>query len=232
MAFPTTHWSAIVSARDGQGESLEQLCREYWPPVYAFLRQRNPPHDAKDLAQGFFEFILSRNFLDQVEREGGRFRSFLLAALRHYVSNVYRQSRAQKRGGGRWVVRLDEVDGEGQRLLDPPDPGLSPAEAFDREWARTVFANAAARLRAEEARRGHGGLLEVLEPVLFGDGDPGTYQQIGARFGMSVGAVKQRAQRLRERLRYLIRECVERTVRDPEDVEDELRHLTCLLARG
>lgn len=221
-----------MSAGHGREESLEQLCREYWPPVYAFLRQRNPHHDAKDLAQGFFEFILSREFLAQVECEGGRFRSFLLAALKHYVSDVYDRSRAQKRGGGRWVVRLDEVDGEGQRLLDPPDPGLSPAEAFDREWARTVFANAAGRLRAEEARRGHGELLEVLEPVLFGDSDPGTYQRIGVRFGMSEGAVKQRARRLRERLRYLIREGVERTVRDPKDVEDELRHLTCLLARG
>ncbi|MBI2928084.1 MAG: sigma-70 family RNA polymerase sigma factor [Verrucomicrobia bacterium] len=233
--FATTRWTVVLAAREGEGtqarEALETLCRAYWYPLYAFLRRDGQsPEDAEDLTQAFFARLLERNYLAQVGREKGRFRSFLLATLKHFLCDEHDKERAQKRGGGSEVISLDAASAEERYQLEPADE-RSPDKLFERRWAMTVLDQAAARLREIYAAEGKAILYDELKPFLSGDKNVPPYAEVATRLGLGEGAVKSAIHRLRLRQRELIREQVANTVSTAAEIDDEIRHLIAVLAR-
>lgn len=227
-AFLTTHWSVVLAARDGQGTqaqaALEELCGGYWRPIYAYLRRVGyAPHDAQDLAQGFFAHFLEHGFLQRLHHCEGRFRSFLLTFLKRFLSDERDKAKAEKRGGGRQIFSLDECSLEEQRLgsLERLDAG----EAFDRRWAMTLLARAQDRLRAEYASTNKAQTYEALEPFLSGEGSPRSYAEVAAQLGMPENSVKSAIHRLRRRYGEMIREEVAQTVEAPPLINEEIRYL-------
>jgi RNA polymerase sigma factor (sigma-70 family) len=232
--FVTTHWSLVLSARDpGAPQSaaaLEKLCRAYWPPIYAFVRrQGHKPEDAQDLTQEFFARLLEKNFLVQVNQARGRFRSFLLASLKHFLANEWNKAKAQKRGGGKIFVPIDLANTETSFGFEPAD-NLTAEKIFERRWALTLLDHVLRRLREEHVRDGKEKLFEQLKPTLTEDSRNVRYTEIAARLGTSEGAVKVAVHRLRQRYRELFRAEIADTVADPGEVEDEIRNLFAALA--
>ncbi len=229
--FPPTMWSAIVSAREGGGsaaqKSLERLARAYWQPLYLFVRRSGHGHEeARDLTQGFFAHLLSRDFLKNLRPEAGRFRGFLVRSLQRWLCDQFDRRTAAKRGGGEVPVSL-EVLGEGQGA--PTAPEESPERAFDRQWAREIVARAVAALQREWAARAE--LFAALRPSLDPQaaGSLAAYAEIAERLGLTEQAVKSAAFRLRQEYVASIRAEVRSTVADPGEVDDEIRHLVSLL---
>ncbi|MBL9140015.1 MAG: sigma-70 family RNA polymerase sigma factor [Verrucomicrobiales bacterium] len=213
-------------------EALEQLCRAYWFPLYAYVRRRGyDAHAAQDLTQGFFARLLERNDLAGLTREGGRFRSFLLTALNHFLVNEHEKSRTQKRGGGRLLLSLDETAAE-DRYLHVPSHSDSPDGAFERQWALAVMEQAMARLAEEQAAAGKTADFEVLKPFLSREPDSGEYADLAAKLGTAPGTLAVRVHRLRERFRAMVRAVVADTVDSPWEVEAEMRHLLRALEAG
>jgi RNA polymerase sigma-70 factor (ECF subfamily) len=199
----------------------------YWKPLYAWLRRRGTAaHEAEDLVQGFFGSLLERKDIASVDAARGRFRSFLLAALRNYVANQRDFDRAARRGGGRRLVSLDIASAEGELSLEPADPRPweSHDAAFDRAWAETVLARVRERLRAEYAARDREDRYERLALHLT-DESPPAYARTAEMLGMSVGAVKLAVHRLRQEFRDFLRQEVAQTVRTPSDVNAEIGDL-------
>lgn len=232
-SFPTTHWSVVLNAGDGaapaNGRALEELCRAYWCPLYAFLRRRgHSPHDAQDLTQGFLARVIAREDLGEVGPEKGRFRTFLLTALRNFTIKQVEHDRAAKRGGGTVAVPIDAEEGERLSLPDLSAP--SPEAAFDRQWARTILGRALTRLREEHVARRKESFFEALAPFLEG-ADANEYEAVAARLGMKKGAVAVAVHRMRGRLQELLRAEVSQTVGSCADAEAELRELLETLAR-
>ncbi len=227
--FHTTHWSVVVSARgdrSGARVALEKLCQAYWYPLYAFVRRQGlSEHDAQDLTQEFFARLLEKDWLAGVDRERGRFRSWLLAALKHFLANEWTRNRTQKRGGGAVLFSFDELDAESRLRHEPATD--SPEQIYDRRWAMTLLEQVMARLRTEMAGAGKLGHFEALKFCLTGE--KSGYAEVGARLGMSEGAVKVAVHRLRERYRALLRAEIAETVATEEEVEDELRALLTAL---
>jgi len=229
--FNTTHWSLVLLA--GQADSpraeaaLETLCRTYWYPLYAFVRrQGHAPHDAQDLTQEFFARLLENGKLQLADRERGRFRSFLLASLKHFLVNEWVRGQAQKRGGGQKVFSLDEEAAE--RIYQQEPGGQVPAEnLYDKRWAMTLLERAMERLGADYAKAGKRALFDQLRPLLLAEASNDTYRELAASLVMSEGAVKVALHRLRHRFRDTVREEVAETVATPADVDEELR---CLMA--
>jgi DNA-directed RNA polymerase specialized sigma24 family protein len=231
-AFVTTHWSVVLQA---QGESpaahqaLEDLCRTYWRPIYAFVRREGArPEEAKDITQGFFALILERKDFNSVRQEKGRLRSFLLAALKHFMANERRDAATLKRGGGRTLLPLDEAEFYETGDLDRSDM-LTADLLYDRKWAFTVLDRVFARLREESQGSANTPLQERLNTLLSDEPDRPSQAEIAREFGMTENAVKQAFHRLRQRYRQLLREEVAQTVATPAEVEDELRHLIVAL---
>lgn len=227
--FAATHWSLVLAAgRDGTPAArtaLEKLCRTYWPPLYAFVRRSgHAPADAQDLTQGFFLQLLQRNFLDGVDPRKGRFRSFLLAALQHHLSNERDRARAHKRGGGLVPISIDAQDAEGRYLLEPADP-MTPEKLFERRWALTVLDQAVARLQKEYAASGREAIFAQLKGELTSTAERPPHAKIGRELGMTPGAVKVAAHRLRQRFGEVLRAEIAETVARPEDIEEEIHHL-------
>lgn len=227
--FSTTHWSLVVAARpDEAGRSraraaLEALCRAYWYPLYAFVRTSgHGSDDAQDLTQAFFLRILETDGLAAADPARGRFRSYLLGAMKHFLANEWHRARAQKRGGGVTILDLDALDPEARYALEPA-VAADPEAEFDREWARESIARAMERLRAESKARGKGELFAVLAGSLAGE-EPAR-DETAARLGMTAGAVKVAVHRLRARYRELLRAEIAETVSDPTEVDLEMRHL-------
>jgi RNA polymerase sigma-70 factor (ECF subfamily) len=217
--------SATGESRPEVHEELAGLCRQYWPPLYAFLRRQGySPPDAEDLVQGFFERLLAEDFLRDVAREKGRFRSFLLAALRHHVANVHRHDRSQRRGGAVPHLTLDDPGVE-ERCHAALATGAEPDLVFDRVWAETVLSRAAVLLREEYAASGRGNIYGVICRWLALEAKPGEYARIAPTLDMTEGALAVAVHRLRQRYRQLARAQVAETVRTPADIDDELRHL-------
>lgn len=229
--FPPTMWSAILSAREGGGtaaqKSLERLARAYWQPLYLFVRRSGHGHEeARDLTQGFFAHLLSRDFLKNLRPEAGRFRGFLVRSLQRWLMDQHDRRTAAKRGGGEQPVSLDALgDGAGA----PAAQGESPERAFDRQWAREIVARALTALQRSWADRA--GLFAALRPSL----DPQSaatlppYVEIAASLGLTEQAVKSAAFRLRQEYVVAVRAEVRSTVADPAEVDDEIRHLVSLL---
>lgn len=230
--FATTHWSVIGKAGNHDEQSLNTLCETYREPLLIYLRCIGKDHEtASDLVQGFFEQLLKHDFLDGVTREKGRFRTFLIASLKHYLSDQYDRQCAAKRGGGVQPASLDVVDEASHPALQVTDPRIGPDRAFDRAWAETVFAHALTRLRQECVMAGRGDLFAAVEPLMHQDEDAPSYREAASQLGMSDGALRLAAKRLRDRLRHLIREEIRQTVADERQWESELRYLVELFSR-
>lgn len=229
--FATTHWSVVLEAgkqgRPQAAAALEKLCRSYWYPLYAFIRHRGySPEDAQDLTQGFLAGLLATGSLDTVHPTKGRFRSFLLAALNHFLANEWDKARTLKRGGNRTMVSLDAA--ESRYDAEPRDP-LSPDRLFERRWALTLLEQVSARLSAEYRSTNRGPLFESLQVYLAGEKGLPPYQHTADRLGLSLDAVKKAVERLRRRYGELMREEIARTVSEPAEVDQEIRYLRTVL---
>ncbi len=234
-AFVTTRWSVVLKAGESDSpkarEALASLCQVYWRPLYAYVRRRGyQPADAEDLTQEFFARLLDRNDLTAVSPERGRFRSYLLAAMNHFLSDEWDKARARKRGGGR-VIRLETSVAE-SAYADSHADGLTGETLFDRRWAITVLEEVYQRLRREYEREGKGALFETLRFSLMGERDAAPYADLAAELRMSEGALKVAVHRLRRRYRMRLRELIAETVSSSGEVEDELRYLLRALGHG
>jgi RNA polymerase sigma factor (sigma-70 family) len=205
--------------------ALEQLCRTYWYPIYAYVRRSGlTPADAEDLTQEFFARLLAGDFLARADPAKGRFRSYLLTGLKHLLSDERKKAGRVKRGGDRSLVSFDEVEAEDRYRLELTDP-LTPERAFERGWATMVLAQAAAQLRAEYSAAGKERLYEQLSEFRLDGGEPRSYAEVAIKAGLSESAIKSAVHRLRRRHYQLVREEIARTVAAPADVDEEIRHL-------
>lgn len=229
--FNTTHWSLVLLAGETQAPhadaALDKLCRTYWYPLYAYVRRAgHEAQDAQDLTQEFFARLLEKKYLRLADRERGRFRSFLLKSLQHFLVNDWVRGQAQKRGGGQKVFSLDEEAAERAYLQQPADQ-LAPESLYDKRWAVTLLERAMERLGADYAAAGKRELFDRLKPLLLTEGSGDSYRQLAGPLGLSEGAVKVAVHRLRQRFRDAVRAEIAQTVATPEEVDEELR---CLMA--
>jgi RNA polymerase sigma factor (sigma-70 family) len=232
VAFTTTHWSVVLEAQGptpAAQAALEKLCRTYWLPIYAFVRQQgNEPEQAKDLTQGFFALLLERRDLDAVRREKGRLRSYLLTSLKHFLTNERERAMAIKRGEGRRLIPLDEMHERERAGFEPVDTS-SASQIYERRCALALLDQVLTRLGDEYLAAGNASLFQRLEPLLMDEPDRPSQAQIAHDLDMTENAVKQALHRLRERYRQLLREEIAHTVMVPGDIEDELRYLIAVL---
>ncbi len=227
--FATTHWSVVLAAADLEkpeaAAALEKLCRTYWYPLYVYIRRRGySPEDAQDLTQEFFYRLLKRSTFAAADRAKGRFRSFLLGTLKHFLADEQDKAAAQKRGGGRTIISWEREYAEKRFGAEPADE-LSPDKLFDRRWALTVLEQATARLRARYQAEGNLELFDALSCYLTQEMPAPSYAETAARLGLSETAVASAIFRLRKSYHALVREEVAQTVSDPQDLEDEICHL-------
>jgi RNA polymerase sigma-70 factor (ECF subfamily) len=229
-SLAATRWTLVIAAANTDSpepamRALTELCQTYWPPLYAYIRRQGcDPHESEDLTQEFFSRLLEKNYLADADPAKGKFRSFLLASLKHFLSNERDRARAQKRGGGQTVIALDGLTEAARSRIEPVD-NASPDKAFDRQWALTVLDQALKRLRTEFAATGREQLFDEMKAFLTGDAPAQSHAKIGAKCGMSDGAVKVAVHRMRRRYRDLLREEVAQTVTTPEEIEGEIREL-------
>ena len=230
-----TVWSVVLAAGSTDSlvarPALQQLCSTYWYPLYSFVRrQGHGAAESEDLTQSFFASLLARNGFQGLDRARGRFRTFLLAAMRNHLSNVRVHEHAQKRGGGQELVSLDAAAAEDRFALEPRDLALTPERAFDRQWALALLDAAFRRLQDEYKRNGDRALFEELQGTLSGDTVDGGYVAAAARLDMTEGAVKVAVHRLRQRYRQMLRSEAAGTTVGPVDADAELRELFAALS--
>lgn len=234
--FCTTHWTIVLAAGDPSApnaqEALAELCRAYWHPVYVYVRRRgHASHDAEDLTQEFFARLLEKNYLEGLNRDGGKFRSFLLTAVKRFLANQWEYAQAKKRGGGVSIIRLDQHDAESRYRFEPSD-SLTPEALFDRRWAFAVLERVMERLKAEHCAAGKAELFNRLQPLLSGKLDSVRYMEMAAGLELSEGALKVAVHRLRKRYGVLLREEIAKTVAKPEDIHEEIRYLISVAGSG
>ena len=234
--FATTRWSVVLAA--GQGgtthsqAALGKLCQTYWYPLYAYVRRRgHSPEDAQDLTQEFFAQLLERQALAKADPNRGRFRSFLLGSLNHFLANEWQKARAQKRGSGRELLSLDWAAAEDRFDLEPADHA-APDRIFEKQWALTLLSEVLNRLEQEYRGAGKADWFLELKQTLMGVRESQPYVELANRLGVSESAVKVAVHRLRKRYRELVREEIAGTLAGPQDVEPEMRHLFSVLAAG
>lgn len=232
--FMTTQWSVVLAAVGGQTEAsrkaLALLCERYWYPVYAYIRKRgHDVEDAQDLTQGFFARLMEKDYLKDVKRERGRFRSFLLASVKHYIANEAARARAQKRGGGQAPLSLDFEVAEGRYRLESVDD-LTPDKIYERRWALALLDRTLGRLRDELAGESKANTFERLKPYLTSDAPRAPYRQLAEDLGTTEGAAKVAVHRLRRRFGDLVREEIVQTLANPDEVEDEIQYLFAVFA--
>jgi RNA polymerase sigma factor (sigma-70 family) len=234
--FLTTRWSVILNAqRDTSPDArraLEMFCRVYWYPVYAYLRRAGQaPHDAEDLTQEFFARLLEKDWLLAATPEKGRFRTFLLVALKRFVAKEWHRSNAQKRGGAQPHLPLETADAE-RRYAGEPVEALAADEIYERRWAMTLLDQTLDELSTEFARAGKTADFECLKRWLTADRGQIPYGQLATQLQTSEGAARVAVHRLRKRFRQLFREAIAHTVAEGENVDEEIRHLVGVLSRG
>lgn len=227
--FATTHWSIVLAAGHGsQPDSkaaLAKLCEAYWYPLYAYVRRRGYDADeSQDLTQEFFTVLLEKESLRAADRERGRFRSFLLTAMRRFLTKEWAKAHAKKRGGARTPIPLDPRDGETRYALEPSHD-WTPERIYERRWAMTLLDQVMAELRGKYAADGKEQLFDSLKALLIRAADAPPYSRIAADLGMTEGGVKVAVHRLRRRYRELLHSVIAQTVAHPDDVDDELRFL-------
>jgi RNA polymerase sigma-70 factor (ECF subfamily) len=234
--FVTTHWSVVLAAGHGDTtracDALAHLCKTYWYPLYAYARRRGcPPHDAQDLTQEFFARLLAGNWVAKADRQRGRFRSFLLSAMKHFMANEWNRASAQKRGGGQPILSLNDDSAEHRYRLEPAEK-TTPESLFERGWALTLLDGVLTRLEEEYRREGKQAWMEAMRPALTTDRGAIDYAGMAGKLDITETAARVAAHRLRQRYRQLIRAEVAGTVASPEEVEAEMRHLFQVLANG
>jgi len=220
--------SAGRSRSPEASRALATLCENYWFPLYAFVRRSgHTAEDAQDLTQEFFARLLAQRFLAKADRQKGKFRSFLLGTLKHFLADQWDRVRAQKRGGGQTVISFDSLDAEARYRLEPASD-LTPERMFEKQWALSLLDHVLSRLHAEMAAAGKSALFEAVKDTLTGVRSI-TYAAIGAELGMTEGAVKVAAHRMRRRYRALLQEEIAQTVASSDEIGDEIRYLlSCL----
>lgn len=232
--FVTTRWTLVLQAGDtgsaAADEALERLCRAYWYPLYVFVRKRGATqHDAEDLTQAFFTRLLERGYLSGLDRNKGKFRSFLLTAFQHFTANHRRDAHAQKRGGGCSFISLDEtLEGEAQLQREFAD--VSAEKSFERQWAMTLLEQVVERLRNEFVAAEKGALFVELKVFLTGDKRACSYAELATELGMTEAALKMAVSRMRQRYGELLRIEIANTVSRPEEVEEEMQALFAALS--
>jgi len=232
-AFRTTHWSVVLNAADLESpqaaEAMSRLCQVYWYPLYAYVRRKGQkPEEAQDLTQEFFARLLAKNYLRSLDRQKGKFRSFLLAAMEHFLAKEWRDAHRLKRGGGRVILSLDECDAENRYKVDAVE-SMTAERIYERRWTLALLEQALKRLREEFAANGRLALFEALEIYMTGERAPCTYAEVALKLDMTEGAVKVAVHRMRARYGELVRAEIANTVSREEDVEEELRHLLASL---
>jgi RNA polymerase sigma factor (sigma-70 family) len=233
-SFALTRWSVVLAAGSNDStharDALETLCRAYWHPVYAFIRRQGyGPHDAQDLTQEFFARLLQKNYLGGVDRAKGRFRSFLLVCIKHFLANEWDKAGAQKRGAHPLLIPINFSAADSSRGVEPAEADTAD-RIFERRWALTLLEKVLGRLRAEYTRDGKAKAFEELKSTLTGERRAVPYAEIARRLDISEGAVKVAVYRLRQRYRGLLREEIAHTVSGPEQVEEEIRSLFSALS--
>lgn len=231
--FATTRWAVVMAARDGDttaaAEPFEELCRAYWAPIYAYIRRDGYGiEDAQDLTQEFFARWLEKRWLRHLEDQRGRFRSFLLTFLKHFLSDHRDRVSALKRGGGRQFIALDQFEAEERERIEPVD-ALTPDQVFDRRWLQRLNERAVERLRREYESAGKLDLFELFKEVRRGGSPDETQAEMGRRLGVSTSAVKSALHRFHRRQSELLLEEVAHTVGRADAVTDELRELLAAL---
>jgi RNA polymerase sigma factor (sigma-70 family) len=227
--FPATHWSVVLAV--GKSDvaraeaALEQLCRTYWYPLYAFARRAgyNPP-DAEDLTQSFFAYLIKTKLVGKARETEGRFRSFLLASFKNFLRVEHARSHAQKRGGGQFHISLEAQKAE-ERFAGELATDINPESLFMKNWALTVVDHTLNLLETEFHQAGRQKLFERLLPFLQGDLGVLTYAETARGLGLQEGAIKMTVHRMRRRYRELLHSTVAHTVGNPLEVEEELRFL-------
>lgn len=232
--FHSTRWSLVVAA--GQGSTLHSkralasLCETYWYPLYSYVRRRVPNvEEAHDLTQAFFAELLEKDYIAAAVPERGKFRAFLLTAFKHFLSKQWEMQRALKRGGGRLPISLDFNEADSNIRIEPPDSGLTPEQAYDREWAIALLNLILGRLEEELKSSNKGEQFAALKGFIIGDHSETTYTQVALELNMTEAAAKKSASRMRARYRELLREEISQTVNAPSDVDDEIRDLFATL---
>lgn len=231
--FRTTHWTVVLSAtRDGSAKaqaSWEELCETYWFPLYAFIRKRGyDPHTAEDLTQSFFAFLIEKDALGKVERQKGKFRSFLIASAKNFLANDWNRAQTAKRGGRYSFVAWEEECAEERYQLEA-DLQFSAEMVFDRTWASVLLERVQTQLAEEFRIAGKEELFQTLRTKLLGDDAP-AYVECAHKLQLSEGAIRMTVTRMRKRLRDILREEIARTVATPDEIEEEVRHFLTLIS--
>ncbi len=232
--FPKTRWSVVLAAtQQSSPESaaaLDLLCRAYWYPLYAYARRcGQSPQDAQDITQGFFCRLLEKRWLDSADPDKGKLRTFLIVALKHFMSKEWRRAAAQRRGGGEPQIQFDTAFAESRYAVDTSS--LPADEAFDQQWALTLLDLTVRRLHEEFVVAGKAGDFEVLKSCLMAERGAIDYAAVAGRLGMNKGAARVAVHRLRKRFREVYREEIAQTLADGADLDGESRHLAAALAR-
>lgn len=232
--FVTTHWSVVMSACDRPSpqsyQALETLCRTYWHPLYAYIRHLgHGPQDAEDLTQEFFARLLSKQYLKAADRQKGRFRTFLLVALKRFLANEWKKGRALKRGGGQSMLPFDTVLAEKLYTAESPSQS-SPEQLYERRWALALVEQALGRLRADYERQGKSAEFERLKAYLTAERGGIPYAQVASQLDISEGAARVSIHRLRRRFRELFQQEVAGTLANPDNLQEEMRHLQEVLS--
>jgi RNA polymerase sigma factor (sigma-70 family) len=233
-AFTATHWTTVLAAGQPDSsraaEALAALCHRYWYPLYAFVRRNGfDEHEAQDMTQEFFARLLEKNWLQSVDRQKGRFRSWLLAALDHFLANEWARRKTEKRGGQATFLPLDAASAETRYLLEPVDE-QTPEKIYERRWALTLLEQSLAALKAEYSTEGKAEQFDAMQVHLSGERGPNAYAESAARLGMTEGAVRVGVHRMRRRMGESLRAEIAHTVADASEVEGELKHLLAVLA--
>lgn len=231
--FATTHWTVVLAGGQtnypAAAQALEKLCRAYWYPLYVFVRRQGYPcHDAQELTQEFFSRLIEKNYLRDVAREKGKFRSFLLAAMKHFLANERKRAGRLKRGGGHGFVSLDREDAEA-RFLAEPATEETPEKTYEQRWATTVMEQALSQLRVEWVDAGKSEQFEQLKTFLSNEPAEGEYPQVAAKLNVTTGTLAVAVHRMRQRDGECVREVIAQSVAHPTDVEEEMRHLFAVL---
>lgn len=231
-SFTTTRWSVVLEAQTespAAREALEKLCRVYWLPIYSFVQRKGvDPEEAKDITQEFFADLLEHRSLTAVRKEKGRFRSYLLGALKYFLADERRRAMAIKRGKGQRPIPLEQLTGNERTEMEPTD-SITAEQIYDRRWATTLLERVLGLLKKEYVAAGNAALFDRLKQLL--PDEPGSPSQadIAGQLGMTSNAVRQAFHRFRQRYQLLLREEIAHTVATPGDVEDELRHLIAVV---
>jgi len=231
--FRTTQWSMVLNAGSDDSivaaAALEQLCQRYWYPLYACVRRSGySHHDAADMTQSFFARVIEKKTFTGVEPGAARFRSFLLTTLKHFMINEWQSANRLKRGGGKQIISLDEKADELYRA--EPSHNATPDKLFEKRWALSVVETGLGKLRAEFVASEKPALFDMLKPALSGEKIERGYADVANEFGLSESAVKVAVYRMRKRFGDLLRAEVAETIRDPADIDDEVRYLISALS--